>query len=442
CNVIGDNSKGGGLYLVVNTNTSLLISGMSLFNNCSSDFIGGGCYMLCTGIGSQIQITGQLEFENCSSKSGGGMRININNYATVVINQISFKDCFASVGGGGCYINCLETGGIFSITGELQFENCNSDLGGGMLIYIQSSTTLDINKISFQYCQSNQSGGGIMADIQIGGKLSISGISSFLNCVSQNGGGIYSNINDGTLNIEDTTFDRCTCSQPGNGGGIALYQGSSSIISITNSSFIDCKTISNSSDQRYGWGGGIFIQTSVTAENLNESNFIIRDLIITRCSAVNSIGNNLHIQSIDTYTTGEAIKNGNLLTVINQSNPPNIISDLYTSLSYAYDYMGINESLDTSNPGTVNLDLHDSLFEQLFLSKIPNPIYIDSIIGKDIKYCGGLQTMCKTMQYSINRNSIPLTGTPPSDTNYSIKLTSNTEIEINIQITSTTLQCG
>ncbi|KAA6355522.1 MAG: hypothetical protein EZS28_048951, partial [Streblomastix strix] len=147
-------------------------------------------------------------------------------------------------------------------------------------------------------------------------------------------------------------------------------------------------------------------------------------------------GNNIHIESDNILATGESIKNGNLITVKDLSNPPNIISDLYTSLSYAYDYMGINESIQISNPGTTNLDLHNSLFEQSFTSNVPNPTYIDSINGKDIKFCGLLSTMCKTMKYSININPTPLSGISPSDTNYSIIITSNTYLEDNIQINS------
>ncbi|KAA6383164.1 MAG: hypothetical protein EZS28_021309 [Streblomastix strix] len=242
CNVIGDNSKGGGLYLVVNTNISLLISETCLFKNCSSGFVGGGCSMICEGSEIQIQITGKLEFENCSSKSGGGMRININNQATVDINQISFKDCLAQ-SGGGLYAD-IKYGGKLTINGICSFLNCESLNGGGIYSYIISDGQLIImNQCIFTECESK----------------------------SGSGGGIYSNVNDGIIKIEDAIFDRCACSQPGNGGGIALIQGSSSIISITNSSFNDSKTISNSLDQRYGWGGeilqSVFIEISGFTED-------------------------------------------------------------------------------------------------------------------------------------------------------------------------------
>ncbi|KAA6383165.1 MAG: hypothetical protein EZS28_021310 [Streblomastix strix] len=257
-----------------------------------------------------------------------------------IFNGTQFVNCEEQYWGGVIYTSIQSENSILELIGVV-FENCTSlDTGGGIYASIYSGAQFVMSGTClFKNCSSVLSGGGIYTDIGKGGQLGIKDQCFFTECksISGSGGGIYSNINDATLNIEDTTFDRCTCSQPGNGGGITLYQGSSSIISITNSSFKDCKTISNSPDQRYGWGGGIFIQTSVTAENLNESNFIIRDLIFSRCSAVNSIGNNLHIQSIDTYATGEAIEVGNLLSV-------NETIDLYYNNNYQYDYMGIDQS--------------------------------------------------------------------------------------------------
>ncbi|KAA6375571.1 MAG: hypothetical protein EZS28_028902, partial [Streblomastix strix] len=415
CSTFGSQCYGGGLYVVVNTNTSLLISGMSLFNNCSSDYIGGGCYVSCSGSGSQIQITGQLEFENCTSDLGGGLCFDIFDQATIDIDQMSFINCTASEGGG---LNVYINNGDFSVTGPVIFQNCESQIGGGSSMIVQLylevkftqiciEGTLIIKDTTFDNCTCTQpgNGGGIFATMQwensilelidlsfknchaldgyvyredmgrggglfvcvfSGSQLIMSGTCIFKNCSAVNGGGIYMyidsgwkvNIKDqcifsecktsqsgggiysyiyGIFNIEDTTFDSCSCIQPGNGGGISLYHGTSSILSIINSSFINCKTIQNSSNQRYGSGGAIFIQTSIIAENLNETNFLLTDLVFTGCSAVNSIGNNLHIQSIDTYATGEAIESENLLSVNGTTN-------LYYNNSYQQDYMGIDQS--------------------------------------------------------------------------------------------------
>ncbi|KAA6359893.1 MAG: hypothetical protein EZS28_044580, partial [Streblomastix strix] len=335
---------GGGIIIDGYSQAKLIFNGTQ-FTQCYA-YQGGGIYVNIQIENSILELIGVI-FEQCEAimYDGGGIYVNVGFGVQFILSEIcQFKDCYAGNKGGGLYLNNYES--QFQVIGFAQFLNCESSFGGGILIQFSEQSTIDIQNISLEYC------------------------------ISIYGGGIYSDLNDyGTLNIKDTTFDSCTCTQPGNGGGLYLYQGISSIISITNSSFINCNTISNSYYQKYGWGGAIYIQTSITAENLNESNFIMRNLTFNGCSAVNSIGNNLHICSINTLTTGLAIKNGNLLTVIDLSNHPNIISDLYTSMSYAYDYMGINESLETSNPGTINPDLHNTLFEQSFIYNVSNPTY-------------------------------------------------------------------
>ncbi|KAA6402212.1 MAG: hypothetical protein EZS28_002264 [Streblomastix strix] len=438
-------SVGGGIYASIQTSGKLTIDVYCNFTECKASGSGGGIYAQIYGINSLLTLEDGLKFEGCTfdninNGNGKGVYIYLGDQASCIINKVLLfnqNDTYAGVS-----VHFFGVDDIYQKFNGTQFVNCDAIWNGGGLfaeIYSENSIFELISTI-FVNC-SAYDGGGIYSIINDGGQINIINQCIFTECKSTqfHGGGIYSEIIDGTLNIEDTTFDRCTCTQPGNGGGIALIQGSSSIISITDSSFINCRTISNSSDQKYGWGGAIFINTQVIATQLSQSNFQLRDLVFSGCSAVNSIGNNLHIQSDNTLATGLAIKNENLLTVKDLSNPPNIISDLYTSSSYAYDFMGINQSIESDNPGTINLDLHNPLFEQLFTSNVPNPTYIDSINGKDIKYCGGIQTMCKTMKYSINRDPIPFSETPPPDTNYSIILISNTELDTNIQITSTTL---
>ncbi|KAA6394759.1 MAG: hypothetical protein EZS28_009714 [Streblomastix strix] len=434
-------STGGGIFAFIESGGKLTIDGLSKFTECYA-YIGGGIYAVVSGLNSLLTLEDGLKFERCNSDlaSGGGAYIYIQDHGTCINNKIQFNYCNAYRGGGVYVYGYKQIQQIFNGT---QFINCEARFeGGGMMAEIQSENSiLELIGVLFENCTSLDTGGGMFSYIREEGQLNIKDQCVFTECksISRSGGGIYSFIDFGTLIIEDTTFDSCTCTQFGNGGGIALNLYSNSIISISNSSFTNCKTILNSSNQRYGWGGAIFIQTSIATENLNESNFLLRDLLFNGCSAVNQIGNNIHIQSIDTYATGEAIKNINLLTVKDLLNPPNILSDLYTSSSYAYDYMGINQSIETSNWGTINLDLHNPLFEQSFTSNVPTPTYIDSINGKDIKYCGGLQTICKTIKYAINRNPTPLSEILPPDTNYSIIMTTNTELDNNILINSTTL---
>ncbi|KAA6385478.1 MAG: hypothetical protein EZS28_018995, partial [Streblomastix strix] len=360
---------GGGIFLFILAGAQLIFEGDCKFINCSANNgPGGGMFTWCYNESSSIRSLGELLFDNCSSfNSGGGTFISTSDKASIIINKMtcidcksynggglniqfntnahftitglaSFTRCESSENGGGINFNIFGENTEIQLTGEMEFNNCiGGDYGGGMYMYSNNNSTIQITgHLSFDNCSCNDQGGGLFVSIN-NSSISFDNIIQFKDCKAQTGGGIYSNIVYSSLYIQNASFERCSSIQPGNGGGIALIQGISSIIQITNSSFIDCKTISNSSDQRYGWGGAIFIQTSIIAENLNETNFQLRDLVFTGCSAINSIGNNIHIQSIDTYATGEAIENGNLLSV-------NGTVDLYYNNSYLYDYMGIDES--------------------------------------------------------------------------------------------------
>ncbi|KAA6373983.1 MAG: hypothetical protein EZS28_030490, partial [Streblomastix strix] len=357
----GSEINGGAIYLNINNKGQATISN-SLFNQCESKF-GGGIYVSIES-GGKLTIQQQCNFTECKADTGGGISASVSGIGSKLILEdgVKFDTCIKGVGissGGGAYFDINEYGEC--IIREVQFIDCSAFIGGGLFVSIINAQFSVNGTNLFQNCLSS-SGGGIYSNIQEG-QFSLTNTCKFFNCTSLYGGGICANINDGQYNIEGATFDRCICTQPGFGGGIALNQDLLSIISITNSSFIDCKMISNSSNLTYGWGGAIFIQTSVSAENLNETNFQLRDLIFTGCSAVNSIGNNIHICSTNTYNTGIAIVTRSLLTV---KDTPN----LYTSSEYTYDYMGIDESQVNYGEGP-NSD-HKTLFlaaQQGYISK-------------------------------------------------------------------------
>lgn len=55
--------------------------------------------------------------------------------------------------------------------------------------------------------------------------MSINGLSNFINCKSLSGpgGGLYADLfSFSVINIDNTTFDSCTCTQPGNGGALSI----------------------------------------------------------------------------------------------------------------------------------------------------------------------------------------------------------------------------
>ncbi|KAA6370860.1 MAG: hypothetical protein EZS28_033613, partial [Streblomastix strix] len=421
--------EGGGIFVNGFGQMNQIIN-RTQFTNCEVYWNGGGMIAEIPSENSILELIGVI-FENCNSLDydGGGIYLTVSSEAQLILSETClFKDCSSSQAGGGCYFICHNSSSKIQINGELEFDNCSSTYaGGGMFIIINNQQTIDINQMQFKDC-SAKDGGGILISVY-GGKTNILNQCLFTKCksISGNGGGICSDINDGTLNIEDTTFNSCSCTQPGDGGALYLIQGSSSIISITNSSFINCKTISNSSNQIYGWGGAIFIQTLVTASNLNESNFLMRDLIFNGCSAVNSIGNIIHIQSVNTLATGESIKNGNLLTV-------NETTNLYENKLYGSDYMGIDESKAIN--GNAPISNHEPLFVNPPYRIFLNPYLVNVDDGIDNVFCGESDMPCKRIKYILNLDGTKIQNYNKDQDIITINLTSQTELENDIQINS------
>ncbi|KAA6354515.1 MAG: hypothetical protein EZS28_049958, partial [Streblomastix strix] len=242
------------------------------------------------------------KFEECKSNNleGGAILMKILSFESIcIIDGVQFINC---QGSGGGAINQQSEGSQITINGSSSFTSCSSLLnpGGAIHSILNSGGTL-IENTQFESCNSANS----------------------------DGGSIFASITEGYLIINKVTFIGSSCIQPGSGGAISIVQQNSySRISITDSSFTNCKTLPGST--RYGWGGAIYIFTSIQATDLSLENFQLTDLSFFNCKA-SGAGNNLHILSDDTSAVGNQIKTGSLVTVKDMSNLPNIISDLYTN---------------------------------------------------------------------------------------------------------------
>ncbi|KAA6370645.1 MAG: hypothetical protein EZS28_033828, partial [Streblomastix strix] len=237
----------------------------------------------------------------------------------------------------------------------VQFKNCQGPRGGAISYVGNDNNNLNINgSTSFTSCSSlSNPGGAIHSILNNGGSTLIENIQFDLcNSVNSDGGSIFVSINSGTLSINQVRFIGSSCSQPGSGGAIAIVQqNSNSRISITESSFTNCQTLPGTSNQ-YGWGGAIYINISYNQPQLNATNFQLTNLSFTNCKA-SGAGNNLHIRSTNTESTGSSISRQSLLTVKGTI-------DLYSKDIYYYDYMGIDES--KVNDGNAPFSDHQPLF--------------------------------------------------------------------------------
>ncbi|KAA6386195.1 MAG: hypothetical protein EZS28_018278, partial [Streblomastix strix] len=416
---------GGGIYCLVNDKGKLIISSTQ-FKNCTCiDGQGGGIFVRLNGINSKCLLS-ETVMENCTSSIGGGIHARLNN-GELKLNGVNMTNCTSSQG-GGLYLfiqsaNCLCT------ISETLIQKCNSTEGGAIFAQITEGN-LEMSKLAIQDCYS-QIGGGIYSSVDQSGKLIIKDSCSFTNCQSQSGSGgaIYSSLSGGVLIIDGTTFDTCSATQPGNGGALSLYQQTAtSVIKINNVAFTNCKTLLNSTNSTYGWGGGIFLFIAISSNVLSSSNLLMIDLYFSGCQS-SIAGHNIHIRSPNTKATGLTISQNSLLSV-------NGIYDLYTSPDYEFDYMGIDES--KVNDGNNTLYNHLPLFTSNIPIEAAKDYYINTDSGDNSGSCEDDQSSCQSITYILDFDGSLISGYNKGTEFIAINILVSTSQEEQILISSNT----
>ncbi|KAA6374883.1 MAG: hypothetical protein EZS28_029590, partial [Streblomastix strix] len=385
-----------------------------------------------------------LKFDNLDPTSAAPL-ISISSNDNNLIPFLTIIDC--EFNQDSTYPATLLQHSIISINGgQLLIQRTSMQsykLSNGMsLIMIKSDQTsiygvfrnnqIEIIGSTFENIEQSGSGNGavINAEMKSGSSLKVNDSSSFTNCqsTSGSGGAIYAQLSGSKINIDGTTFDRCSATQPGNGGALSIYQQTAtSIIKINNVAFTNCKTLSGSFST-FGWGGGIFIQTSVTASQLTQSNFYLTNIAFSGCQSVIA-GHNIHIRSPNTKATGQTIADNVLLTV-------NGIDDLYISLSYVNDYIGIDES--KVNNGNTQFSDHDPLFINTILFSTYSQYNVDSYSGIDNLFCGQNSNPCKRIKQILNMNGNQISGYRKGTDTITINLSNHDSQDEDIQINSNT----
>ncbi|KAA6378991.1 MAG: hypothetical protein EZS28_025482, partial [Streblomastix strix] len=242
-------------------------------------YFGGGQFLEARIQQSLINVTGELEYNKCEAYNlGGGLYIVVQGNSTIEINKASFTDCLSNQDGGGLAL-LVYTGCQFTIYGTVSVMNCNSSrYGGGIYLEINNGN-VSINpteQILIENCNSLQHGGGIYCPMPNKGKIQVNN-TKFKNCNSErNGGGIYTTIQAEGQLILDNLCELSQCKSNGNGGGIyATVDFTTQCTFIIKDAFIhDCKALNNTSLSypESGFGGGIFLGGS---KNYNPSSKLI-----------------------------------------------------------------------------------------------------------------------------------------------------------------------
>ncbi|KAA6381846.1 MAG: hypothetical protein EZS28_022627, partial [Streblomastix strix] len=433
------NNDGGGIFAQLReTGGTLTITNHTSFVQCINTVNGGGGILIFSyGSNNKCIISDNVIFEKCEAGMGSAIYLVQEDGASFEVHDVQFIECTSRYYGGTIHYQLWNENDMSSfILDGAQFISCSTKQNGGSLSILVFPGITTISGSTFAGSQSIGIGGAIYAELNLNSALTIDN-TQFEQCNStdSDGGSIFAYINSGSLSIYQVSFVGSSCSQPGSGGAIAIVQqNSNSRISITESSFTNCKTLHGSS--RYGWGGAIYIQMGFEASDLSSTNFQLTDLSFKNCKA-SGAGNNLHILSDDITAVGNQIIAGSLLTVKDSNDPPNIISDLYINEWYCFDYMGINKS--KANSGNAPFTYHEPLFVSPSLTpKFNDPYVVDAEYGKDEPICGNSRLKCQTIMYILNIDKTQVNEYPSNPATINIELQTNTQLENGIMINSNT----
>ncbi|KAA6319435.1 MAG: hypothetical protein EZS28_054817, partial [Streblomastix strix] len=167
-----------------------------------------------------------MQFEGCESEIGGGLSMQCKYAGQVIINEMSFSNCnCTNDGGGGGFYSSLDLEAQMTITGKIRVDNCHgNNSGGGQYLYVNG----------------------------YGSIVNITGELEYKQCQSDSGGGLYANIlNWAIVEINKASFTDCSCKKYG-GGIFVNNSGTGQFIVSGLASILNC----NSSL----FGGGIYLE--------------------------------------------------------------------------------------------------------------------------------------------------------------------------------------
>ncbi|MFZ5452798.1 MAG: right-handed parallel beta-helix repeat-containing protein [Thermodesulfobacteriota bacterium] len=242
--IFRDNSSAGnvgGLFTGTNSGiinlTNCTFDGNSVFNSGGSTYFGdGGGAMLYSDGTSQMNIRGNTFTNNVASggdnPDGGGMMVYpLGATSTVTMEDNTFTNNRAGLGGGGCEIR-LNAGGTL-IFGNNTFTGNRATIGSGagaMIHLDHGSLSLTDNTFSNNQCAEN--GGGVVIEMW-SGTATLSGNAFTSNQAGQNGGGVSLASDTATTSISKNVFNSNNAGNVGGGFSYSTTQGAANIFKNT-----------------------------------------------------------------------------------------------------------------------------------------------------------------------------------------------------------------
>lgn len=251
-------TSGNGGAIAEHTNSSIVIDGVTAYDNTALNGYGGFAYVknstLSTANNASKSYVGLLinnvQHGN-TAQSGGAISLSGASGQSISFTNVEFNYNVATDGNGGAII--LEDLSAASLTNCSLSGNTSSSSGGA--VYLAEGTTLTINNCSFNSNSITSGNGG--AIYSYGATITANNTSFANNSTTGNGGAIacersLSKVNS-TLNITNCSF---TSNSGANGG--AIYAD------YTNMTFVSGTMSNNIATSN---GGAIFIRYSTGTIN-------------------------------------------------------------------------------------------------------------------------------------------------------------------------------
>lgn len=159
-------AEGAGGAIFAQHNASVSLSGLNLFQGCSTSALGGGALFVRNATFS-LGDGARVYFEGCSAPAGDGGGVELSNSALLAVGMnstVRFRGCDAGDKGGGLYMrsSAVDVGAGAS----LEFQGCSSGnvsgKGGGVCSYESSLSVAAGSSVTFLNNSAQVGDGGGM----------------------------------------------------------------------------------------------------------------------------------------------------------------------------------------------------------------------------------------------------------------------------------------
>lgn len=231
----------GGLFTGTNSGiinlTNCTFDQNSVINSGGSSYFGdGGGTMLYSDGTSQINIRGNTFTSNVASggdnPDGGGMMVYpLGATSTVTMENNTFTNNRAGLGGGGCDVRLNAGGSVIFGNNTFTGNQATVGSGGGAMIYVDNGS-LAFTDNTLSNNQSGENGGGVVIEMW-DGTATLTGNAFISNQAGQNGGGMSVGSNTTTTSISKNVFNSNNASNVGGGVSYSTTQGAVNIFKNT-----------------------------------------------------------------------------------------------------------------------------------------------------------------------------------------------------------------